>query len=264
MRRFASTHTGRRGRPRAIIFDLFQTLVFFDASKLPVVEVGAKQRPSTIVDLPERLAHFDPNLTARDFLASIEKVGRELSAEKRATGREISSRERFERALRVATEGSATAVHDRLASVADGLVDAHMGALAAAVYCPQDRHQLLEALGAKYLIGLLSNFDHGPTAHILLDRLGLSRWLAEPVVSDDVGYCKPAPQIFHLTCERLGVSPEEAVFVGDSMEADVLGAAAAGLTPIWVGDAAEDKGPAVAVVSDVAQLPQALRGLGWD
>lgn len=264
MPRPVSTNGGPGARPSAIIFDLFQTLVFFDASKLPVVAVGSKKRPATIVDLQERLERLDPAMRARDFLTTIDSLSREISAEKRATGREISSNERFRRALRAATQGSPTAALEELDAVADGLVDAHMGSLSRAVYCPDDRHELLSSLGSRYRIGLLSNFDHGPTAHRVLERLELARWFATRVVSDDVGVCKPAAEIFHLTCERMGVAPDDAVYVGDSMEADIEGAAEAGLRSIWVGKPDCDRGRAVAVVQDVTELPAVLKALGWD
>jgi HAD superfamily hydrolase (TIGR01549 family) len=251
-------------RPAAIIFDLFQTLVFFDGSRLPRVKVGEKSRPTTIARLDERLAAFDPELSPRHFLGTIEALSREISAEKRETGREITSQVRFERALLRATEGSGTADHGKLQTVAGELVSEHMGALADAVYCPDDRHPLLEELRDSFKIGLLSNFDHGPTAHLVLERLQLTRWFETRVVSDDVGLCKPTPEIFALACRQLEVEPSRTLFIGDSMHADVEGAAAAGLTPIWIGDPEEDPGPAVAVIRDVVELPNALRDLGWD
>jgi FMN phosphatase YigB (HAD superfamily) len=257
-----SSSSAANDRPTAIIFDLFQTLVFFDASKLPVVTIGEKSRPTTIANLAGHLAEFDPALTPGAFLATIETVSHEIVAEKRATGREISSGTRFSRALRRATEGSTTALPERLETVVEALVHAHMGSLVGAVYCPENRHPLLADLTAQYQVGLLSNFDHGPTAHALLDRLDLTRWFRSRVVSDDVGFCKPSPEIFALACRQLGVQPSKTIFVGDSMKADVEGAARAGLVPIWINDSEEDPGPARAVIADVTELPETLRRLG--
>lgn len=258
---FSATATD--SRPKAIIFDLFQTLVFFDASKLPVVTAGEERRPTTIENLAHHLAEFDPALTVSGFLSSVETVSREITVEKRATGREISSGARFSRALLRATEGSTTALHRCLEAVSEALVRAHMDSLASAVYCPADRHPLLADLSARYQLGLLSNFDHGPTAHALIERLELARWFKSRVVSDDVGFCKPSPEIFALACSQLGVQPSETLFVGDSMKADVEGAARAGLVPIWISDSDEDPGPARAVIADVTQLPEAIDRLAF-
>lgn len=43
---------------------------------------------------------------------------------------------------------------------------------------------------------------------------------------------KPDPRIFHIALERMKASPETTVFVGDVPSVDVVGARAAGLTPI--------------------------------
>lgn len=48
----------------------------------------------------------------------------------------------------------------------------------------------------------------------------------------DVGYLKPHPAIFRSALDLLEVKPEEAVFVGDNLTADVAGAQAAGLRGI--------------------------------
>ncbi len=45
----------------------------------------------------------------------------------------------------------------------------------------------------------------------------------------DVGYLKPHPRIFHSALERIGVAPEEAVFIGDNPIADVCGALDVGM-----------------------------------
>ena len=51
------------------------------------------------------------------------------------------------------------------------------------------------------------------------------------VISGEVGLHKPEPEIFHLGAERIGVAPEQCVFVDDLKE-NCDGAAAVGMTPI--------------------------------
>jgi epoxide hydrolase-like predicted phosphatase len=51
------------------------------------------------------------------------------------------------------------------------------------------------------------------------------------VISGEVGLHKPEPEIFHLGAEKVGLSPEECVFVDDLKE-NCDGAAAVGMTPI--------------------------------
>jgi len=59
----------------------------------------------------------------------------------------------------------------------------------------------------------------------------------ETVISGDVGMHKPKPEIYLLACERLGVTPEDCVFVDDLRE-NVTGAEAVGMTAILHRDSA--------------------------
>ena len=54
------------------------------------------------------------------------------------------------------------------------------------------------------------------------------------VTSEEAGVGKPAPFIFRLACQKLEINPADAVFVGDLLETDALGAQAAGLHGIWL------------------------------
>jgi putative hydrolase of the HAD superfamily len=67
-----------------------------------------------------------------------------------------------------------------------------------------------------------------------VDLLDLRRRMAVVVVSDDVGVRKPDPAIFELALDRANVAPAHAWFVGDHPINDILGAANAGLTPVWM------------------------------
>lgn len=74
------------------------------------------------------------------------------------------------------------------------------------------------------------------------------------VTSDDVVHPKPAPDIYLLACERLGVSPSEALALEDS-GSGVAAAKAAGLTCIGVPQFAEtDLSAADRVVHSLEEL----------
>jgi putative hydrolase of the HAD superfamily len=47
-----------------------------------------------------------------------------------------------------------------------------------------------------------------------------------------VGHAKPAPEIFRVALEKLGVAADDAVHIGDTAWADVDGARAAGVRPL--------------------------------
>ncbi|MGH9398736.1 MAG: HAD-IA family hydrolase, partial [Thermoanaerobaculia bacterium] len=66
----------------------------------------------------------------------------------------------------------------------------------------------------------------------LLDALGLARRFATLAVSAIEQTGKPDPEIFRRACARVGVPPQEALHVGDSLAEDYEGARAAGLSAV--------------------------------
>jgi len=53
-----------------------------------------------------------------------------------------------------------------------------------------------------------------------------------PVFSCTVGIKKPDQRIYRMACDRLGVAPEECVYVGDGFDQELQGAKAVGMWPI--------------------------------
>jgi len=66
-----------------------------------------------------------------------------------------------------------------------------------------------------------------------LRQCDLSEYIDVLVVSEEAGMSKPDPRIFEITLDRLGCRPDEVVMVGDSWTADIAGAIASGIRPIW-------------------------------
>jgi putative hydrolase of the HAD superfamily len=52
-------------------------------------------------------------------------------------------------------------------------------------------------------------------------------------ISEEEGISKPDARLFHRAAERLRVRPDECIFVGDNPVADIDGARRAGMRPIW-------------------------------
>jgi putative hydrolase of the HAD superfamily len=63
---------------------------------------------------------------------------------------------------------------------------------------------------------------------------GLDRYVADWVISEEVGVSKPNPRIFTLAAQRVRMRLPGAWVVGDSPEADIGGAAAMGLPSVWL------------------------------
>jgi putative hydrolase of the HAD superfamily len=88
--------------------------------------------------------------------------------------------------------------------------------------------ETLQALrAAGYRLAVISNADG--RVESLLESVGLAGHFEFILDSAVVGIEKPDPRIFHLACDRLGVPPSDALYVGDIYEIDVVGARSAGL-----------------------------------
>ncbi len=95
-------------------------------------------------------------------------------------------------------------------------------------------HALLEALRERGLkLALVSN-TASPRWLLepILERQGLVDRLDTIVLSSEVGKRKPHPAIFERALGELAVEPDEALFVGDRLGADVLGASRIGMSTV--------------------------------
>jgi putative hydrolase of the HAD superfamily len=87
----------------------------------------------------------------------------------------------------------------------------------------------VRALRAQYGVALLTNGFQGQDQHIeRLTGIHPTQLVDHYVNSAEVGLRKPMRAIFQLTLERLGVAPDEAVFIDDN-PANIAAARAAGL-----------------------------------
>jgi putative hydrolase of the HAD superfamily len=90
--------------------------------------------------------------------------------------------------------------------------------------------EVLETLRPVYELGVISNFDG--RLRMILEGLGIAHFFSAIVLSSEVGADKPDGLIFQRAAELLGVSPQEALHVGDDPVRDWQGAAAAGFATL--------------------------------
>lgn len=89
----------------------------------------------------------------------------------------------------------------------------------------------LEALrSAGYRLGLLSNRTEPCNAY--LAEVELDHYFDLVLVAGEVSSWKPDKKIFVNVLERLGVTSDETIYIGDNYYADVLGARNAGIQPV--------------------------------
>jgi len=92
---------------------------------------------------------------------------------------------------------------------------------------------LLKELSSQYKLAMVSN-TMSDQPKLLLRESKMDKYFDLMVCSRDLGVRKPNPEIFNIVLDKLGVNPSEAVHVGDSVEADMIGAQKSGITGIWI------------------------------
>lgn len=122
--------------------------------------------------------------------------------------------------------------------------------------------EAVEALKAADLrLGIICDVGMTPSTALrrFLERNGLLSHFDHWSFSDDVGFYKPALEIFEHALGGLAASPAEAAHVGDLKRTDVAGALAIGMTAIrYTGmfDDGDSEGPdAHHVIDDHRKLP---------
>ncbi len=100
----------------------------------------------------------------------------------------------------------------------------------------QDTTHVLTTLRAQGIkIGLITNADLPMWMRDTeLKILGVLEYIDVRLTASDVGHLKPHPAPFREALNRLGVTPDEAIFVGDRLQDDVAGAQTAGMRAVWV------------------------------
>ena len=127
-----------------------------------------------------------------------------------------------------------------------------------------DATPTLEGLRGRVKLAVLSNADRS-YLYPLLEHHGVASYFDAVRCSEETRSYKPHPGIFEQTLEALGVAPDEAVQVGDTLQEDVLGAKLVGMRTVWVsrsGAAADPAGPVPDhQVRDLRELVRIVSGL---
>jgi putative hydrolase of the HAD superfamily len=118
----------------------------------------------------------------------------------------------------------------------------------------------LEALGrlraAGLRLGVVSNSDG--RVEQALQAAGLRDCFDVVIDSSLVGFEKPDPRIFRAALDAMGVAPEEALYVGDLYEVDVVGARAAGIDAVLLTASGPDPSRPCRTAASIHDLVEVL------
>ena len=100
------------------------------------------------------------------------------------------------------------------------------------VVFPESR-QVLAELKKDYRLALITN----GAIDIQRDKIhgsNLGDFFDTIIISGELGFGKPNPQVFQMALERLEVAPERSVMIGDSLRRDIGGARELGIRTVWI------------------------------
>ena len=109
-----------------------------------------------------------------------------------------------------------------------------------------------------FKLAIVSNLD--TPLDPMTKRLGIAEYFDVIVASHDarVRSEKPDPHIFNYALAAVGVSAEEAVHVGDTYAADIVGAQGVGIRPILLDRGGTQVGRWKETIRSLADLPELL------
>jgi putative hydrolase of the HAD superfamily len=108
-----------------------------------------------------------------------------------------------------------------------------------------------------YRTAIVSNLPWGSPPEAWrheLQRLGLASLVDSITLCGEVGWRKPAPQIFEAAARSLGVPCDQCTFVGDNIEWDIEGSSAVGMRPVLIDRENEHSDCGDERISDLMEL----------
>lgn len=243
---------------RGVIFDLGGTVIRLTR---PWEEVFQESRPALVEQLLQEGANLDAAAFAAEFRQAMElnDHNRQMSFLETTTAtvlREVLSH--F--GVTDLPEESVQRALARFYAVSESQWEAMPG-----VY-----NVLGELRQTGYRLGMISNAGDDGNVQRLLDRCSLRPYFDPILVSAAVGLRKPNPALFHMLLQAWQIEAREAVMVGDTLAADILGAQNAGLHQIWLtaeADTPANRAHAGAILPEATaqslyELPELIAQLG--
>jgi putative hydrolase of the HAD superfamily len=228
---------------RGVIFDLGHTLVYLDGTWPQIFEQGAR-------DLKAFLDGQGLDIPGGEFAQTLLDRRAECYAQAKRTMREITA----EASMRWTF--ARFGLPDPDPALVNGAIDASFADEKARwLPCAEAFNVLRELAGRGLRLGMFSNATHDPFVQCLVDRLGFRPWLDPALSSAGTGIRKPDPAAFTPILAAWKLPPESVVMVGDTLEADILGAHRAGMRNIWIRGREDARQEGTGDDQDIPQEP---------
>ncbi|MBX3285848.1 MAG: HAD hydrolase-like protein [Actinobacteria bacterium] len=227
---------------RALVFDADDTLWDFTT-------VMWESLAAAVGAFEACCSHHVGRLTDRALL----EVRDRLAAEVERSGAAITLSEVRRRSFVVAL--AELGVPDDDGAVAAAMADAYFAQRHGFVQLYPEVAGVLDELGARYVIGLVTNGNTDP------ERSGLPGRFAFRLAADHVGLRKPDARLFLMAAAAAGCHPSELVSVGDQPDKDVAAPQSVGARGVWIDRHGLACPPGIepdATIADLTELPAVL------
>jgi putative hydrolase of the HAD superfamily len=124
---------------------------------------------------------------------------------------------------------------------------------------PKDNHlfdgvkDVLRYLESRYQLHIITN-GFQEVQHLKLNNSGISSFFRTVTTSEEVGLKKPNPVIFQKALEKAAAEAHLSVMVGDTFEADILGAEAVGMETLFFNYRKEQIPPQYRKIDEIAEI----------
>ncbi len=205
-----------------VLFDLGNTLFYFDGAWEDVLKEGYRAVAMTLVEmgyLPE----------PEDFLRHFTRQMEVYSRERDITFVEQTSLAVLRRTLRECVRRTVEV------SVLRQAINALYHVSEQHWKIEEDTLAMLQTLRAEgYHLGIISNAADAQDVNVLIDRANLRSFFDQVLISAEFGLRKPHPKIFRKALAYWQALPAETVMVGDTLPADILGAQKLNISAVWI------------------------------
>jgi HAD superfamily hydrolase (TIGR01549 family) len=244
---------------RAIVLDLFDTLVKWEPERLPLMEINGRLMRTTMPWVfPKLRERLGSAFEQSSFMGIYGGVLEEIALERERDGIEITCWERFVRTLARIEAVRA----DEAEMFAEELTRIHMNQVRAVTSAPPKRVEAVRRLAPHFRLGLLSNFDDAQCGRQVLADTGVAELFEAVIISAEVRLRKPDPRIFHRMLAMLELTPGEVLYVGDTPRDDVWGADRVGIPTVWISKGTMGLPEGIPqprfIINDLSELPSLL------
>jgi YjjG family noncanonical pyrimidine nucleotidase len=125
-----------------------------------------------------------------------------------------------------------------------------------------DAAEVMQVLQKKYRMAILTNGLQA-VQRGRLSRSVIRHHVAEIIISEEIGFSKPAKEFFDTARARLGhPSRQELLMIGDGWTSDIIGAIEYGLDACWYNPGHNPRPAACELTREIASLRELVEWLG--